>query len=249
MPELSNMALAAFLVFCRIGACIMLVPGYSSANIPAQVRLFVALSLSLGLAPLLMPAILPLVANAPLLSIAALIVSELLIGAVIGLMGRMFFLGLQTLATAMAMSIGLSSTLATPIDEVDPVPALTSLIMVSVGALFFVTDQHWEVIRGLTTSYRIWQPSDGLSADAALGHLSESLTESFVLALRVSSPFIVYGVVVNLAIGLINKLTPAIPIYFISVPFVLFGGLALAYLTGPELLLQFMIAFSAWMVR
>ncbi len=31
-----------FTVFCRIGACLMLVPGFSSVNIPVQIRLFVA---------------------------------------------------------------------------------------------------------------------------------------------------------------------------------------------------------------
>ena len=33
----------------------------------------------------------------------------------------------------------------------------------------------------------------------------------------------------NLAIGLLNKLTPQIPIYFISLPFVITGGLILTY--------------------
>ena len=45
-----------------------------------------------------------------------------------------------------------------------------------------------------------------------------------MLALRIASPFIIYSVIVNLAIGLTNKLTPTIPVYFISLPFVLFGG-------------------------
>lgn len=62
-----------------------------------------------------------------------------------------------------------------------------------------------------------------------------------------ASPFVIYGTIVNLAIGLANKLTPTIPVYFISLPFVLFGGLLLLYLTGRELVLQFSIAFAAWL--
>jgi flagellar biosynthesis protein FliR len=65
-----------------------------------------------------------------------------------------------------------------------------------------------------------------------------------VLTLRITSPFIVYSVLVNLAIGLINKLTPTIPVYFISVPFVMLGGFLLLYLTSDELLTQFMIGMS-----
>jgi len=80
----------------------------------------------------------------------------------------------------------------------------------------------------------------------ALAQLLNRLSEAFVLTLRITSPFVVYSVIVNLAIGLINKLTPTIPVYFISVPFVMFGGFLLLYLTSDELLTQFMIGVSSW---
>ncbi|XMD07617.1 flagellar biosynthesis protein FliR [Brucella melitensis] len=38
---LNEIILAAVLAFCRIGACLMLMPGISSARIPLQVRLFI----------------------------------------------------------------------------------------------------------------------------------------------------------------------------------------------------------------
>ena len=45
MTEAASAAvLAAFVVFCRIGACIMLMPGLSSPRIPVRARLFVAKS-------------------------------------------------------------------------------------------------------------------------------------------------------------------------------------------------------------
>ena len=47
-------AIGAFVLFCRIGACLMLAPGFSSAQIPAQIRLFVALAVTLTLTPLLL---------------------------------------------------------------------------------------------------------------------------------------------------------------------------------------------------
>ena len=94
-------------------------------------------------------------------------------------------------------------------------------------------------------SYDIWRPGVKLSADVALSQLAGRLSEAFVLTLRITSPFIVYSVVVNFAVGLINKLTPAIPVYFISVPFVMFGGFLLLYLTSDDLLTQFMLGLSS----
>ena len=67
--------------------------------------------------------------------------------------------------------------------------------------------------------------------------------------LRIASPFIVFAVVVNLAIGLVNRLTPQIPVYFISGPFVIAGGLILFYFVSGAMVAAFMTAFGDWAVR
>ena len=249
ISSLADSVLVTFIVFCRIGACLMLVPGYSSVNVPAQVRLFIALVTTFALAPILIGVLRPLTDNAAPLTLALLICSELLIGSVIGLGGRVFFLALQTMATMIANAIGLSSIPGTPMADTDPAPAVVPLIMVSVTTLFFMTDQHWQVLRGLMNSYDVWQPGSRIGASMALDQLVARLSQAFVLTLRITSPFIVYSVIVNLAVGLLNKLTPAVPVFFISVPFVLFGGFLLLYLTSDELLTQFMLGVSSWLAE
>ena len=246
---LADNVLATFIVFCRIGACMMLVPGYSSVNIPPQIRLFVALVTTFALTPILIAILKPLVDDAPPLTLALLIGTEIVVGSVIGLGGRVFFLALQTMATMMASAIGLSNIPGTPVGDTDPAPALVPLIMASVTTLFFMTDQHWQVLRGLMNSYDVWHPGSRLAGSMALDQLVSRLSEAFVLTLRIASPFIVYSVIVNLAVGLINKLTPAIPVYFVSVPFVMFGGFLLLYLTSDELLTQFMLGVSSWLAE
>ena len=246
---LADSVLATFIVFCRIGGCLMLVPGFSSVNIPVQVRLFVAIVTSFALAPILVAVLKPLVTDAPPLKLALLICTELLIGGVIGLGGRMFFLALQTMLTAMAGAIGLSSIPGTQVGDTEPAPALVPLVMAAVTTLFFLTDQHWLVLKGLMNSYDVWHPGDRLGGDIGFTHLVSRLSEAFSLTLRITSPFIVYSIIVNLSVGLINKLTPSIPVYFISVPFVMFGGFLLLYLTSDELLTQFMFGLSSWLTE
>jgi len=244
---LTDNVLATFIVFCRIGACLMLVPGYSSVNVPPQIRLFVALVTTFALTPILLSILKPLVDDASPLTLALLIGTELLVGSVIGLGGRVFFLALQTMLAVMASAIGLSSIPGTPVGDTDPAPPVVPLIMAAVTTLFFLTDQHWQVLRGLMNSYDVWHPGEKLSGEMALSQLVNRLTDAFVLTLRITSPFIVYSIVVNFSVGLINKLTPAIPVYFVSVPFVLFGGFLLLYLTSDELLTQFMLGLSSWL--
>lgn len=244
---LADNVLATFIVFCRIGSCLMLVPGYSSTNVPPQIRLFVALVTTFALSPILVSVLKPLVDDAPPLTLALLIGTELLVGSVIGLGGRVFFLALQTMSTVMASAIGLSNIPGVPIGDNDPTPASVPLIMAAVTTLFFLTDQHWQVLRGLMNSYDVWHPGEKLSGEMALNQLTSRLTDAFVLTLRITSPFIVYSVIVNFSVGLINKLTPSIAVYFVSVPFVLVGGLLLLYLTSDELLTQFMLGMSSWL--
>ncbi|TYL87344.1 flagellar biosynthesis protein FliR [Bradyrhizobium cytisi] len=244
---LADNVLATFIVFCRIGSCLMLVPGYSSTNIPPQIRLFVALVTTFALSPILVSVLKPLVDDAPPLTLALLIGTELLVGSVIGLGGRVFFLAFQTMSTVMASAIGLSNIPGVPIGDNDPTPASVPLIMAAVTTLFFLTDQHWQVLRGLMNSYDVWHPGEKLSGEMALNQLATRLTDAFVLTLRITSPFIVYSVIVNFSVGLINKLTPSIAVYFVSVPFVLVGGLLLLYLISDELLTQFMLGMSSWL--
>lgn len=246
---LADSVLATFVVFCRIGACMMLVPGFSSANIPAQIRLFVALVTTIALTPILATSLGPLVTNAGPLALASLVCSELLVGGIIGLGGRMLFLALQAMATLMTNLIGLSAIPGVQVGDTDPVPALVPLVTVTFTTLFFATDQHWIVLRGLMNSYGVWHPGDRLGSEMPLMQLVTQLSEAFMLTLRVTSPFIVYSVIVNLTLGLINKLTPTIPVYFVSVPFVLLGGILLFYLTADELLLQSTIGLSSFVTR
>jgi flagellar biosynthetic protein FliR len=244
---LADNVLATFIVFCRIGSCLMLVPGYSSTNIPPQIRLFVALVTTFALSPILVSILKPLVDDAPPLTLALLIGTEILVGSVIGLGGRVFFLALQTMSTVMASAIGLSNIPGVPIGDNDPTPASVPLIMAAVTTLFFLTDQHWQVLRGLMNSYDVWHPGEKLSGEMALNQLASRLTDAFVLTLRITSPFIVYSIIVNFSVGLINKLAPSIAVYFVSVPFVLIGGLLLLYLVSDELLTQFMLGMSSWL--
>ena len=67
------------------------------------------------------------------------------------------------------------------------------------------------------------------SPQSALIDVVDTLSQSFYVTLRLASPFIAYAILVNLAIGFLNKLTPHIPVYFISLPFVLAGGIIMLY--------------------
>lgn len=240
--------MGAFLIFCRVGALLMLMPGFSSSNVPAKIRLFLAIAISLALTPLLLAPLLRTVAGATPPGMIWLIGGELLVGGLIGLLARIFVLALQALAAVIASSIGYSGIPGAPIEGTEPVQPLVSLITVTAVVLMFQTGLHWEIIRGLVASYAVLPPGGLVDSRFSLAQITDQLTLTFLVTLRVSSPFLVYAIVIHLAVGIINKLLPHVPVYFVSIPVVLVGGLLMIYLNIEELLRLFTMEFRHWAV-
>ena len=63
------------------------------------------------------------------------------------------------------------------------------------------------------------------------------------MALRLAAPFFIYSVVINFAVGITNKLSPSIPVFFVSLPFVTAGGLIMMAMAVREMMLAFADAF------
>ena len=239
--------LVVFLLFCRIGGCLMLMPGFSSSCVPVQVRLFVAMAVTLALTPILLPTINTAIPNPEPPLVVRLIFSETLTGALIGLIGRLFYMALQFMATAAAQLAGFNPIGGAPIEDAEPLPTLATFITLTATVLLFVTDQHWEVLRALLASYSVIPINEPVAAALGLARLADAFSSTFILALQISSPFIVYALIINLMVGIANKLVPQIPVFFISMPFVLAGGLLLLYFTIGEALRLFMAEFVAWL--
>ena len=72
----------------------MIMPGFSNARVPMQVRLFVAVAVSLALFLPLSDVILPFAESTPDMLFKT-IASELLTGALIGVLARLYLLALE----------------------------------------------------------------------------------------------------------------------------------------------------------
>lgn len=236
--------LALFLAFCRIGGCFMVLPGFSSFRVPLQIRLFIAVAVSMALLPTLWDTIYPTVQSGERVYIL-LVGAEMLIGVTLGLIARFIVLSLQYAGTGISMAIGFNSSPSGGVIENDPEGPLTSLITFTGLFILFLTDFHHVVIASLVRSYTFMPMTIGFEPRMALLTLTDTLTGSFMLVLRLASPFLAYGLIFNLSIGMVNKLAPQIPVYFISIPFILAGGLILFYFGSHTFFSQFADGFEA----
>ena len=247
MTPSPDLVLTAFVVFCRIGGCLLVIPGFSSPRVPVRARLFVAIAIALALTPILLVAVQPTIKDAAPIVVLGLIVSESLKGVVIGLLGRLFFAALETMTSAVSVGIGLTASIGGIADEEGETPTLVALVSLVAMLLVFVTDLHWELFRGLAASYDVFPVSHSFDPRVGMNQLVDGATKTFLFTLRIAAPFLVFSIVANFAIGLLNKLVPAIPVTFIATPFLVAGGLAILYVTARPALEMFIAAFGAWL--
>ncbi len=247
-PPLSpRLALSAFFLFCRIGGCLMLAPGFSASEIPTRVRLFVAIGATLALAPVLLDKIPAAAFDDNPVVILRMVAVETLIGAMIGFLARIFFSAIETLASAAAQMLGFANPFGVQIEADDTLAPLATLVTLAAMTLMFVADLHWELLRGLAASYDVMPVGADFAPRFALSQVADALGESFRLTLRITSPYVIYALIVNLALALVNRLTPQIQIVFVAAPFVVAGALALLYATIKPALGAFLLGFAAWL--
>jgi flagellar biosynthetic protein FliR len=245
----SSVVFGAFVLFCRIGCCLLIAPGVSSAQIPMQIRLFIAIAATLALSPLLLsdPALRKL-GDDPI-AMARIVVVEALIGLLIGFLARVFISALETLATGAANLLGLTNPFGVEVDPSLSMPPLATLVMLGATTLMFVSDFHWEILRGLLQSYQAIPIAGEFNGRLSLVQIGDVAGRSFLVAVQVASPFFLYSVIANFSLTLVNRVTPQIAIFYVAPPFVVSGGLLLLYFTIKPQLSEFMATFSAWLAR
>ena len=174
-----------------------------------------------------------------------LIVSELLIGALIGLMARLYMLALQFIGVGDRHADRLWRHRRAGHRGGEPQAALASIISFSALLLLFVFDFHHEIIKALVAVLRRSRRSSVLfNPQAALVDVTDTMSESFMVMHPAGQP--VHRLCASWsisAIGFVNKLVPQIPVYFISLPFVIAGGLIIFYFAIRTMLSLFADGF------
>jgi flagellar biosynthetic protein FliR len=144
--------------------------------------------------------------------------------------------------------LGFASPSGFQIEADEPMAPLATLISLAAIALLFAANLHWELLRGLVASYDVVPVGADFNARLALKQIADVLGESFRLALRIASPYVIYALVVNLALALVNRLTPQVQVFFVATPFVAAGGLLLLYFTIKPAIEAFISGFGVWLI-
>jgi flagellar biosynthesis protein FliR len=228
---LPALAAAYLLMFARIGTMIMMLPGLGEVSVPVQLRLTVALLLTAVLMPLHRAGYqIDLRAFGP---VFVLLAQELLIGALLGTTARLTIGALQVTGSIVAQQLGLGFVTA-----VDPTQGQQGVIvgnfLTILGVtLIFATDLHYLVIGALDDSYTLFRPGEvPLTGDMA-ALITRTIAGAFRIGVQLSAPFLVFGMLFNIGLGLLSRLMPQMQVFFVGVPLsIMMGLIVLIFVVG-----------------
>lgn len=225
---LPALAAAFLLVFARVGTMVMLLPGIGESGMPARVRLTIALTLTAILLPLHRSAYtIDLHSLGPVIF---LLFEEIVIGAVLGLTARLAISALQVAGSVVAQQLGLGFVTA-----VDPTQNQQGMLVGNFLALLgvtliFATDMHHLVIAGLNDSYKLFAPGELPVVGDMADLVTRTIATAFKIGIQLSAPFLVFGLLFNLGLGVLSRLMPQMQVFFIGMPLTIILGLLLLLL-------------------
>ncbi|QHL89760.1 flagellar biosynthetic protein FliR [Sphingomonas changnyeongensis] len=243
--DLPVQATGFLILFARVGAVLMLLPVFSEDAVPMRLRLMGALGMTAALWGLLSARVLPVAGNDA--QLLGLVLVELGIGLALGMLVKLLFQAIIMAGAIISLQTGLSSALVFDASLGGQTPLLAKLIALAAVLFCMAMGLHHMWIAAIVRSYEFFPL--GVVPDAGeLARLAVATTgKAMMLAVSIAGPFLVYGIVFNVALGLSARLAPAIQIFFIAQPLNILIGIALLAVTMGAILTAFSASFAEWM--
>lgn len=215
----------AGLIFARIGAMAMVLPGIGETGVPPQVRLGLSLLITLVVYPVLRAALPP--EPAGLDSLFGLIAIQLLIGVALGSLIRLFLLALAVTGEVVAIQTTLAFSQTTNPTEAMPGATVATFLSVLALALIFSTNLHQLFIGAMVRSFTLFPPGRTPPIGDLVQLAVRTTGETFSLGIQLAAPILVFSIVFNLAAGLVGRVLPQFQIFFAAAPLTLLLGLSI----------------------
>jgi flagellar biosynthetic protein FliR len=237
---------AAFLIlFCRVGAVIMLLPAFSEDAVPPQIRLIMALGFTFGMYGMLEPRVTPALHSG--ISLPLLVIGEVMVGLAIGMVVRILFSAAAIAGAIAAQQVGLSSALVVDPSMGGQAPLLSRLIGLAAVVVCMGAGVHHLWIASIFGSYATF-PVGGMPNAADFAHLAVSVTgQALALGVSLAAPLILYGMLFNLGLGLAARVAPSIQVFFIAQPLNLLLGMSVLAMSIGAMLTAFAAAMTTFM--
>ncbi|GAB3532671.1 flagellar biosynthetic protein FliR [Photobacterium alginatilyticum] len=213
--------------FFRLSAAMLVMPIFGGTAIPTQIRIGLALMLSMLAAPLMpsMPGIDPFSLDALLFG-----AQQMVIGGIMGLMLELLFAVFTTMGQILSMQMGLGMAMSNdPVNGVS-IPTLGKYYQFYTLLLFLALDGHLVALDVVVQSFDVWPVGEMPSQDAlysVIMRLGWMIAAAFLLAL----PAVCAMLLVNGAFGMMNRAAPQLNVFALGFPMTMLLGMMCLLIT------------------
>jgi len=224
----------------RVTAVLMTMPIFGTRMLPARVRLYAALAITV----VIVPGLPPLPEIDPLSLRGVLLCGEqVIVGALFGLALQMLFQAFVVAGQVIAVQMGMAfASMMDPANGVN-VAVVSQFMTMLVSVLFLVMNGHLVVFEVLTESFTTLPVGSALMVNhfwEMAGRLSWVLGAGLLLVL----PAITALLVVNIAFGVMTRAAPQLNIFSIGFPLTLVLGLVIFWITLADILSHYQLLAS-----
>jgi flagellar biosynthetic protein FliR len=239
---------AVLLVFARLGAALLLFPGFGESQLDPRLRLWLGLFTSALVAVALgdrLPGPPPEAA-----AFAALVGTEVLVGLAIGALVRLALAALQVAGAIVALQSGLAAASFFDPSEATQGTVPGALLSTVFLALLVASDGHHLLLERVVAGYSGLPPGRLPDAEDLLALAARLGGAAIATGLGIAAPVLVASFLANVALGLLARLVPTLQVLFVALPLQLLlalSALGLALGSGVVAALRFLDGSSSWL--
>ncbi len=165
------------------------------------------------------------------ISITAL--KEIFSGLILGFMLNLVFYGISYAGTLIGFEMGLAiADVFNPAEDTQN-NIIGEVIYIGAILIFFLINGHHYIIRGLAQSFQLMQIGDFSFSKPLYELIIGHSAAVFIIAVKISSPFIVSFFLVNIAEAILARVIPQMQIFFVSQPLRIGLGFFLLFALTP----------------
>ena len=179
---------AAGLIFARVGAIVMLLPGFGDTSVPPRIRLSFAFLMALMLMPVVAKGM-PVPGDVS--GVAGAVIKELMIGLMIGAILRMLLSSLATAGEIISIQTTLSFAQTAAPGQAQPSTTLGTFLGLIGITLIMATDLHHMFLAAIVKSYSIFPFSRPIQISDGAQLAIQTVAGSFRLGLQLAAPVVV----------------------------------------------------------
>lgn len=237
---------AFLLVFTRMGAAITIMPGVGDSFTPANIRLYIALGLSLVLTPVVIHHVPSPIPVFPLLF--TLIIIEFIIGLFFGTLARLLMAALDTAGMVISLASGLGNAQLFNPGFATQGSLVGAFLSVTGVVLLFAANLHHMLFFGLVGTYEAFPIGDVPDTGSMAELVSTTLAASFAVGVKMAAPFLIVSMMVYIGMGVLSRLMPQVQVFLLALPMQILLSLLTLAIVLPALFLYWLSQFEAGMI-